>query len=120
MALPREYEQRYEKLQNDLLELQKSIQELSETAYAPDRTVAATVGARGELRDLVLDPRIYRSTDAKALAATIKQTIWDASSAVSARLIELTRPMLPTDGSGDGIDLEAALGNLAPVDGVSG
>jgi DNA-binding protein YbaB len=113
MALPREYEQRYEKLQNDLLELQKSIQELSETAYAP-------VGARGELRDLVLDPRIYRSTDAKALAATIKQTIWDASSAVSARLIELTRPMLPTDGSGDGIDLEAALGNLAPVDGVSG
>lgn len=110
MALPHQYEERYEKLQRDLLELQKNIQELSETAYAPDRTVAATVGARGELRELVLDPRIYRSTDAKALAATIKQTIWDASTAVSARLVELTRPLLPADVSAQGFDLEGALG----------
>jgi DNA-binding protein YbaB len=94
-GLPREYERRYAQLQEELLALQKSIQEIAETAYSPDRTVAATVGARGELRDLQLDPRIYRTTDAKALAATIKQTIWDASTAVTTRLVELTRPLLP-------------------------
>lgn len=118
MVLPREFEERYEKLQQDLLSLQKGIQDLSETAFSPDRTVAATVGARGELRELVLDPRIYRSTDAKALAATIKQAIWDASTAVSARLVELTRPLLPTDGPAGALDLDAAFGAGKPVDGV--
>jgi len=94
-GLPSDYEQRYAQLQEELLALQKSIQEIAETAYSADRTVAATVGARGELRELQLDPRIYRTTDAKALAATIKQTIWDASTAVTTRLVELTRPLLP-------------------------
>jgi DNA-binding protein YbaB len=94
-GLPSDYERRYAQLQEELLALQKSIQEIAETAYSADRTVAATVGARGELRELQLDPRIYRTTDAKALAATIKQTIWDASTAVTTRLVELTRPLLP-------------------------
>lgn len=118
MAMPLEYEARYEKLQQDLLSLQKSIQDLSETAYSQDRTVAATVGARGELRDLVLDPRVYRSTDAKALAATIKQTIWDASTAVSARLVDLTRPLMPADVPAEAFDLEAAFGAGSPADGA--
>jgi DNA-binding protein YbaB len=93
--LPAVYDQRYQKLQDELVALQQSILELDETAYSTDRTVAATVGARGELKQLQLDPRIYRSTDAKALAATITQTIQDATTAVTARLVELTRPLLP-------------------------
>jgi DNA-binding protein YbaB len=97
--VPAEYEERYAQLQRDLLALQKSIDEVSETAYSSDRTVAATVGPRGELKELVLDPRIYRKTDAKALAATITQTIWDATAAVTTRLVELTRPLLPADAA---------------------
>lgn len=110
-ARPGEYEQRYAQLQEELLSLQKSIQEIAETAYSPDRTVAATVGARGELRELQLDPRIYRTTDAKALAATIKQTIRDASAAVSTRLVELTRSLLPQSVLSAG-ELDAAAPKL--------
>jgi len=116
-GLPSDYEQRYAQLQSELLALQKSIQEIAETAYSPDRTVAATVGARGELRDLQLDPRIYRTTDAKALAATIKQTIWNASGAVTTRLVELTRPLLPESVMSESDFDEALRGNSGPAGG---
>lgn len=98
---PSGYQARFAELQEELLELQQRLQELDETAYSEDGTVAATVGARGELRDLRLDPRIYRTTDAKALAATIMQTIHEASDAVTLQLIELTRPLVPGASSED-------------------
>lgn len=85
----------YEKLRRDLASLRRSMEEVSETAYSEDGLVAATIGARGELKELVLDPRIYRTTDAKALAASIIVAIKDASDAVTARIIALTEPMLP-------------------------
>jgi DNA-binding protein YbaB len=114
--VPSQFQERYVQLQRDLLALQKSIEEVAETAYSPDRLVAATVGARGELKDLQLDARIYRTTDAKALAATITQTISDATTAVTARLVELTRPLLPDSvlSDSDEADFEAALHRVPP------
>ena len=105
-VVPEKFQQRYEQLQQDLLELQRSIASVTETAYSDGRLVAATVGARGELTDLALDPRIYRTTNASALAKTIKETIWQATELATARIVELTRPLVP---EGMDMDLEAAL-----------
>jgi DNA-binding protein YbaB len=91
----------YERLRETLVTLRRSLEEVSETAYSPDGLVGATVGARGELIELTLDPRIYRTTDSTALAATIIATVREAVSAATARTFELTKPFLP-----EGMQLE--------------
>ncbi|MEV8378401.1 YbaB/EbfC family nucleoid-associated protein [Kribbella sp. NPDC056861] len=48
------------------------------TAQSPDGLVEATVGLYGEVRELVLDPRVYRSPDAEALAGRIRDVINEA------------------------------------------
>jgi len=106
------YQVQYEKLRRDLASLRHSMEEVSETAFSGDGLVAATIGARGELKELVLDPRIYRTTDAKALAASIAGAIRDATAAVTARMVELTAPLLPENtprGEHGEIDFDAVL-----------
>jgi len=118
-GLPPDSTPHLEQLRSDLDTLGRRIRELTETAYSSDRTVGATVGGHGELRELVLDPRIYRTTDSAALAATIRDTITRATDAASASLFELIGPMLPERPAG-----ELAPGDRAPrsvragVDGV--
>ncbi len=87
----------HERLRNDLLTLRQSFSEITETAYSPDGLVKATVGSRGQLTKLGLDPRIYRETDATALAATITATIRAAVAGADNRMVELTKPFLPED-----------------------
>lgn len=89
------YELEYGKLRQDLATLRESMEKVTETAFSEDGLVSATIGPRGELSDLVLDPRIYRTTDATALAAGIAATIRAATAAVTARMLALTEPMLP-------------------------
>jgi len=110
----------YEQLRKDLLSLQKSMEEITETAYSPDRLVAATVGAQGQLKKLTLDPRIYRTTDANALAATITKTIQDAIDAITAKMMELAEPMLPPGARLDensGLELDSFLEQLPTANG---
>jgi DNA-binding protein YbaB len=109
------YEAQYDKLRQDLASLQESMEQVAETAFSADGLVSATIGARGELKDLVLDPRIYRITDAKALAESIATAIREATAAVTARMVELTEPMLPEHmrGRDGGFDLDSMLGQLA-------
>ncbi|GAB3813046.1 YbaB/EbfC family nucleoid-associated protein [Kribbella italica] len=45
------------------------------TAQSPDGLIEATVGLYGEVRELVLDPRIYRTVDATALAEAVRDVI---------------------------------------------
>ncbi len=90
----------YEILRQDLITLREGIKEVREAATSPDGLVTATVGSRGELLDLSLDPRIYRTTDSAALAETIKATVKAAAGAASAQMIELARPFLPAPTSG--------------------
>ncbi len=109
------FEVQVDKLRKDLESLRSRLEDVSETAVSEDGLVAATVGARGELRELVLDPRIYRTTDAKALTATIINTMRDATAAVTARMLELAEPMLPAPVRGaDGrVDFDALLKQVA-------
>jgi DNA-binding protein YbaB len=45
------------------------------TAQSEDGLIEATVGLYGEVRELVLDPRIYRTADATALAESVRAVI---------------------------------------------
>jgi DNA-binding protein YbaB len=93
----------YERMRDELAGLRSSVQEITETAYSPDELVRATVDAQGQLMELALDPRIYRTTNSAALAETIKATIGTAVAAATARVLELTKPFLP-DGPPASID----------------
>lgn len=85
----------HDQLRVDLVEPRRAFQDIAETAYSSDGLVGATVDANGDLTELVLDPRIYRTTDSAALAGTITATIKEAVSAATARRVELTKPFLP-------------------------
>lgn len=93
----------YSRLADDVLALRDGIDNVRATAYSPDGLIAATVGGRGELIDLELDPRIYRETDVAALAATIAATIRDAAvdaTRDAARIVESLMP-IPADEDAD-------------------
>jgi DNA-binding protein YbaB len=113
---------RHEKLREDLVALRRDMAALCETTHSPDGLIVATVGPRCELRELLLDPRIYRTTDSVALGESIVATIREATDAVTARMFELTNALLPEDMrlsmSADlGVDLDAYLNPDLSADG---
>src|SRR3954468_2148129 len=65
----------YERLRAGLDELQQRLAEYSATARSDDGHVTATVGPRGQLIKLELDPRVYRDHDAAGLARKITATV---------------------------------------------
>ncbi|GAA3768316.1 hypothetical protein GCM10022225_63570 [Plantactinospora mayteni] len=73
----------YSRLTEDLLAMREGMDRIRITAYSADELVTVTVGGRGELINLELDPRIYREPDATALAESIAATIRDAAEAAA-------------------------------------
>jgi DNA-binding protein YbaB len=74
-AYAREMTARFDTLREGMGELQRDLQAVAVSAKSPDGYVTATVGARGQLLKLQLDPRIYRRPDSTALATTITETV---------------------------------------------
>jgi DNA-binding protein YbaB len=95
----------YERLRDDLLEVRERIADIEATADSPDGLVSATVVGRGELSELYLDPRIYRTTNSKALAKSIVDTIEDAVKQSREQLFEITRRYLPRDAKFESTDV---------------
>ncbi|QUH03938.1 YbaB/EbfC family nucleoid-associated protein [Saccharopolyspora erythraea] len=95
----------YERLRDDLLDIRTRIADIEATADSPDGLVSATVVGRGELSELYLDPRIYRTKDSKALASSIVDTIKDAVEQSREQLFEITRQYLPADAKLEGTDV---------------
>ncbi|UVS79630.1 YbaB/EbfC family nucleoid-associated protein [Actinokineospora sp. UTMC 2448] len=85
----------HERLRDDLLEIRSRIADITATADSPDGLISATVVGRGELSELRLDPRIYRTADAKALAATIVDTVREAVARSQEELFAVVRQFLP-------------------------
>jgi hypothetical protein len=54
---------------------QRRMLEVTGVAWSDDRMVKAVVGPRGQLVELDIDPRIYRTPNSKALSATIVTTV---------------------------------------------
>ena len=74
-------------------------------AWSDDRLIKAVVGPRGQVIDLEIDPRIYRSPNSQQLAMTIVATIKAAVADAAAKTQEIVASALPRDR---GLDL---LGN---------
>lgn len=89
----------YQRLRSGLDELQIKLAELRVTERSADGRVTATVGARGELVSVELDPAVYQDRDAKALSRKITETVQRASTAATTATQELVAGYLPA-GSG--------------------
>lgn len=90
-----------------LKERQRKIMSITATAWSDDRLVKVTVGPRGQLIELEIDPRVYRSPNSKALAATILSTVRAAVEEVMAKTAEAASEGLPND---------LKMGRLGPTD----
>lgn len=66
------------------------------TAASPDGLIEATVGMHGEVRDFVLDPRVFRTVDADALADQIRQVINEALEDAQKSAARELAPLLPS------------------------
>lgn len=87
----------FNRLRTGMGELQQKLRQITATAKSDDGYVKATVGPRGQLVRLELDPRIYRRPDSKQLAATITQTINRATADAMAQVSEACKPYLPEE-----------------------
>ncbi|MFY1688258.1 YbaB/EbfC family nucleoid-associated protein [Plantactinospora sp. WMMB782] len=84
----------YRRLADDVRAVRDGIDRIRATAYSPDGLVAATVGGRGELVDLDLDPRVYRDPDATALGAAIADTIRAAADSAEQDAVALAERLV--------------------------
>jgi hypothetical protein len=82
------------RLRANLLTVQSELGKVRATADSDDGLVRVTVGGRGEVIDLELDPRIYRTTDSGALAGTILEAIRQAGELAADEAFVLTREVL--------------------------
>ncbi|MEV4655476.1 YbaB/EbfC family nucleoid-associated protein [Micromonospora sp. NPDC049301] len=89
----------YQQLRSNLDDLRRRLAELRVTRRSADGQVSATVGARGELVAIELDPAIYRDRDAEALSRKITETVHAATAAATEATGELVSASMPT-GSG--------------------
>lgn len=75
----------------------QKILEITGTAWSDDRMVKAVVGPRGQLVELEIDPRVYRTPNSKALAATILSTVRAAVEDVNKQTREIMDKVMPKD-----------------------
>jgi DNA-binding protein YbaB len=87
----------YARIRAGLGDLQQKLRQITATVKSEDGFVTATVGPRGQLIKLDLDPRIYRRPDSKQLAATITKTIQRATADAMAQVTEACKPFLPAE-----------------------
>lgn len=66
------------RMATDVTSTQKKMMRITATVKSADGTVTATVGPRGHLIDLKIDPKVYRRPNSALLAQTIVQTVQEA------------------------------------------
>jgi DNA-binding protein YbaB len=86
-----------ERLRSGLDELRRNLLSISVTVTSDDGMVTVTVGPRGQVQRLDLDPRIYRRPDARALADTILTTIQRAVAQAQERVEAVCKPYVPPE-----------------------
>lgn len=96
-AYAEELEKRFRRLQEEGPKLQERARSLQVTEKSGDGLITATVGARGELIRLDIDPRIYRRPDARALADDITETIKKAGAKARDEVVKLFATLVPRE-----------------------
>lgn len=87
----------YQQLRSGLDELQVRLAELRVTERSDDGQVTATVGARGELISIELQPSVYQNRDAQALSRKITSTVQKATAAATTATQKLVSGYLPAN-----------------------
>ena len=75
--------------------LQQRARAVQVTETSRDGLVSVTVGSRGELLRLDIDPRVFRRPDSRALADSIADTIRSATTAAQERVLDVLEPLVP-------------------------
>jgi DNA-binding protein YbaB len=76
---------------------QRKVFQITGTAWSDDRLVKVVVGPRGQLIELEIDPRIYRTPNSKALAASILATVRRAVDDAMRQTAEVLDEGMPSD-----------------------
>ncbi|WP_371687605.1 YbaB/EbfC family nucleoid-associated protein [Micromonospora sp. KC721] len=87
----------YQQLRSGLDELQRKLAQLRVVERSDDGQVTATVGPRGELISVELQPAVFRERDARALGEKITATVRRATAAAVAATQELVAAHLPAN-----------------------
>lgn len=96
-ALAEEMQGKLQRLIEEGPKLKERAQNLQITEKSKDGLVTATVGARGQLIRLDIDPRIYRRPDARALADAITDTIKRAGTKAQDEIVGLFASVVPRE-----------------------
>jgi DNA-binding protein YbaB len=78
-------------------EFRREAMEVTGTAWSDDRLVKAVVGPRGQLIELEIDPRVYRTPNSKALAASILATVKAAVEDANKKSRDIMERAMPKD-----------------------
>jgi DNA-binding protein YbaB len=76
-------------------EVQRRMRRVTGTGHSPDRLVTATVGPRGQLVDLEIDPRVFRNPDSRGLADAILAASRAAVDDANARTMSVVDETVP-------------------------
>lgn len=94
-AYAEELQARFEKMAKDGPAIQESAKAVRVTEKSSDGLISATVGPRGDLIKLELDPRIYRRPDSQELAEIITETIKAAGLKAQDRVLDVFAAIIP-------------------------
>jgi DNA-binding protein YbaB len=75
----------------------QQVLEITGTAWSDDRLVKAVVGPRGQLIELEIDPRVFRTPNSKALSASILSTVRAAVEDANQKTREIVDKAMPKD-----------------------
>lgn len=96
-AYAAELQERFMRMQEQAPALQAKARAVQVTEKSRDGLISATVGARGELVRLDIDPRIYRRPDSRELADAITETIHRAATKAQEKIVEVFEPLIPRE-----------------------
>jgi DNA-binding protein YbaB len=75
----------------------RRLMSLTGVAWSDDRLVKAVVGPRGQLVDLEIDPRVFRTPDAQQLQASIVATVQAAVGQLNEQIAEIVHEQVPPE-----------------------
>lgn len=81
----------------NVAETRQEMLEITGTAWSDDRLIKVVVGPRGQLIELEIDPRVYRTPNSKALAASILSTTRAAVEDANRKTREIMDRVMPKD-----------------------
>lgn len=96
-ALAEEMQGKLQRLIDEGPKLKERARNLQVTEKSKDGLITATVGARGQLIRLDIDPRVYRRPDARALADAITETIKRAGTKAQEEIVGLFASVVPRE-----------------------